>query len=290
MPTSPSEALVTGDGVLTGMSDICDTNELYRSDARMIRIEIPLTMQEFNLAEQIVEDKIRGSIQYSIRSFLAQIGLHGFEASTTEPSVHFSTLTLRVDTLITDVAERAQSKVLKTLRLLANGKHAPVVRAVLVPEAAVQYSGITFDEAGMPMKKPQTVDIALENMHYEFPGLTSENIRIMIETRASGRRLLGQYRVEKEGIPTHLPPGGFFVGKIKVDHPTHHLFLNEETVFNGGTCRNLLHSCSPLIDARRPEPDRQVEIANVNGAPEPLEGRFVRAKVYRAAQNQEETL
>jgi hypothetical protein len=69
----------------------------------------------------------------------------------------------------------------------------------------------------------------------------------------------------------------------------YHAVLDQKTALYGTSCSAVLHGNSCLIDAGS-SGTRQVEIANANGTPEPLTGRFVRARLYRAAvQNEEET-
>ncbi len=288
MELSPSEALVTSDGVLTGMSDIPDTHSIYKSDARMIQVKVPLRWQEQLLAEKIQSGSVPGSIQFSIRSFAAQSGLEGFEQETTE--IGFDANGLVIDTLVTDLSDRTNGRLLRALRQLADGKYTPIVRAILTPKDSAIRSDQPVEEflPDIESKPIQSILYPLEDMHYEIPHMTVAQLRAIFETRASGRKLLGAFRRERKGLPSHLDPGGFLVGKINVGHLKHHAMLDRETVINDETSTTIMHGNSRLLDADRPEANRQIEIVNVNGTPEPLHGRFVRARFYRAAQNAEE--
>lgn len=284
-------ALVTEDGVLTGMSDAVDTHPLYGSDARMIQVKVPLRWPEGCLAWNIHDGSVPGAIQFSIRSFAAQSGLEGFEQETTE--IGFDANGLVIETLVTDLSDRTHGRLLRALRQLADGKRTPIVRAILTPKDSAIRSDEPVEEFLPGVKtKPhiQSVLYPLEDMHYEIPRMSVEQLRAIFETRASGRKLLGAFRREKKGLPSHLDPGGFLVGQINVGHLTHHAMLDRETVINGETSTTIVHGHSRLLDADRPESNRQIEIVNVNGTVEPLAGRFVRARFYRAAQNAEEAV
>jgi hypothetical protein len=107
-----------------------------------------------------------------------------------------------IETLVTDLADREGGRMLNALRYLAPMRMAPVVRTMFVPrKAAVDpYSVSGAVVAEDEFKDGDGVLLPVQDLHYEFPALDEETLRAIFLIRASGRELLGRFRVEKHSL------------------------------------------------------------------------------------------
>ena len=260
-----SIALATKDGVVVGISSQEEIHPIYKTPARRIQMLARMGSHEQLLAEELFDqyhNEIAAVIRFSIRSGLAQLGIAGFNPECTEASLHRADVL--VDTLITDLSGGDCNRLIESLcKQIGN---AYIARVLLLPPAARK------SEVEMPLRRDR---------HYTFDrNKLSESDLAAIWGGAPAREKIESIRTNRGKIPERLPSGKYFVGTVDAN-PGDDCWVIEPTLRRNGRNIPVLHDQSCMFDPRRTNGERQVEICNINGVDERLEGVHVVASVYQ---------
>ncbi len=246
-------------------------------EAHIATVRIPLTP-----IQQLVLREIQngaGTIRYSIRSALAQLGIDGFDVGTT--TLDMEGTSARVTTLLSDWRRQTQSDVLRILADLSSAEHPPkIARLVLLPHEA----RLSVAETGLAHMKhdEHTLALPLADEHYRIRDdrLTAAFIWAML-SNGSAREHMTHVREKHEGLPSSIEPGEFFLGGVDISPQEFHLALRQHTAQNDGQQSPLLHGHSCFFDAGRCH--RQVETRHTGRKTiVTLEGISILAEPYRA--------
>jgi len=261
-----SIALVTRDGTVTGMGDHEKPHPLYGTPSYELRVDVPLNELERASAKylQTLGD-LTTRMRSSIRSWAAQLGLAGFNPECTEVRIAGSVAI--VDTLVSDVSNKSDTVLLDSLRAsYRSGIETKISRLLLAPDGS---------QAGR-IRLPLHQDV-----HYEFDrNRLSRDELLAIWAGKSGRKAIEDVRTDLGAIPKELHPKEYFVGEVEAN-PGDDYWVLEPTLMRGDQLIKVLHDRSCIFDPKRTTGRRQVEIRNVNGQSESLEGVEIVATIYR---------
>ena len=293
MHSTPSEALVTKDGVITGMGNHPDSHREYRTGAYGLRVQIPLSREEQFLAQRVLKNRGMGMLRLVVRSCIAQLGVDAFHPDVTDVRIQSGHMV--VETLVANYSTDPGNHIMDALRAVSNHGRAKFARAAILPESAT-LSAQRIDDAlvartirapGAVVVETKGVDVLAlplrHDFHYAFQYDQLPHDRLIRMIMGNGRDVLRSARPPRDGLPEVLRPHGFFVGAIDIDYTKYHLVLEPETIRNG-VSSPLVHGQSCVLDSERTgtEGPVQVELRNINGTPETLSNLSMCARVYVA--------
>jgi hypothetical protein len=242
-----------------------EKHPLYKTPSQALRMRASLNELELTMARMLMQDMdVTKTIRYSIRSWAAQLGLAGFDAGSTE--VCLRNTTLEVETLVSDISGQPDDMLLQSLRRNVDGHRARVARVLLLPQEA------RIGERRLPLNMSK---------HYGFDRqrLTDSELDTIWQGK-SGRGSILAIRKDLGAVPGALGPGQYLVGAVDAN-PGNECWVLEPALMRGSTYVDILHDQSCLYDPVRTKGERQVEIRNINGKAEPLNGLDIIASAYR---------
>src|SRR3989344_750228 len=111
-----SSAHVTQDGVLTHLGRRPQKHPSHGTDAYELVMQVPLRPSEHQAIELLLADPALGSVRYSIRSSLAQLGVDGFDPEAT--TVVMESSKAIVTTFLRVLQKETGMRILDTLRAM----------------------------------------------------------------------------------------------------------------------------------------------------------------------------
>jgi len=244
-----SSALLSGDGNITGMSDISQKYPFADAKAYEARVHIPLSESQLALARQAFSDGGEvATVSGVLRSALAQLSFDACHPERTELSLVSDgvEMTTHIAVLHEDVSERL-------LTALRSVQRARLAYMFLAPKEA--YAG--------------TVQVPLEKQDaYEFDlsCLSDDQVSALFapDSTVSARRTIESVR-RRVDFPSHLPSGQMLVCGIATPLVLgEHWVLHPDTRHDDHTKAELFHGGAMVLAAGRPEV-RQAELINPNG-------------------------
>ncbi len=284
-----TEAHVTQEGIVTAVSRRKEEHPVFKTPARGIRLEIPVTPDEKRMMRILRE---RDEVQWHVRSSVAQLGVEAFDPATT--MVHFDNHdSVVVDTLCTSLSGENGERVIHEMgRLSRLHEWAIFGRALMLPAAARrghdavqdQLKARTLRAKNVRVRPDGEISMPLLPVEYKFDDALFDDDALMqiLTKQTGGRALLSKYRTEHP-LPSLVPSHGFFVGRIDVHSSTDHVLLKSETFHDDTVKGDGIQTKSPCLDGGRSvNGSRQVEI-RVNGNPVDVSRLWMRASLYKAA-------
>lgn len=268
-----SRAILTEDGVLTGMSTQTQTHPRFGTDAYEARVEIPLTGQAADLAHHLQQEGGSvGRICVALRSTLGQLQCEAFGDSETQVSVAGGGL--QVVSLMTTLGNEHGPEVIRAIRRLSGQQRLRVAHAGIFPEAA----------------KVRALPLRLRPVEYriDYEKLGDTALERILAGNGSGRTVLHDARSELRRSLGTLSPREFFLGQFDLDEILEHHVIVEPASVRGEAPTGVIHGSARLFHADRNEPHRrQAEIWNSNGEPEPLEELMFTGTAYQPSLQRE---
>jgi hypothetical protein len=287
-------ALITEDGFATGLSEHIEKHPLYGTDSRELKMIIPLTEQERELAAKLHRGAVMGKQQRHVRSALCQLGVDAFDLKAT--STRMIPEGEEITTLITSLSGEDGYRVIDQIeQMIGQGREAYVGRASLLPAIAklrfsdvkdqmengdIRAQGAKLRPSGILAVPPMPVEY-----RFDLSKLSDSDLQDILAKHMSGRGRISQpdMRTELPTRPKTLEAGQFFVGKIDLNIRLSHAILGAVPEDAQGNPTKATHNSALAMDGGRTQDgDRQVEV-RANGHPVDLDGMWFPVELYRAA-------
>lgn len=272
--------MVTGDGILQGLSAKAETHPRFGTDFYEGLVHIPLPPTQERLANMLLEAKGElGRTCPALRSTLGQLGVEGMGDE--------DNLQIKV---IPKTGEGSRGEECKThLEVLTRfsawneqGEEAIDALRTALPthELHVAWAGLLPHAAKVGSMQMHLRPVEFSIDFTRFGG--REQLLRILDGKVSARGSLEHSRMRIRDELRMLESGGFFLGEFDVDHVLDEIILIEPTTHVGDRETGVVHGGARLFHPDREERlRRQLEVKNRNGRAESLEGLVFTGIAYR---------